>query len=47
MNKIQNFSISVDIPLRENSNKLKHDLNSFISKHNLQVNLGKDVILKK
>ncbi len=43
--KISNFSLSLDIPLKEKKNKLIKDLNYFVKKNNLIVNLSKDIVL--
>lgn len=45
--KINNLSLSIDIPLNSNIKKISKILNIFISNNDLQVNLSKDVILNK
>ena len=45
LNSISNFSLSLDIPLKEKKNKLIKDLNYFVKKNNLIVNLSKDIVL--
>ena len=42
---LSNFSLSVDLPLKEKNNRLIKDLNYFVKKNNLIVNLSKDIIL--
>ncbi len=45
--KINNLSLSIDIPLNYNMKKITKILNDFVKKYNLQVNLSKDIILEK
>lgn len=41
------LSLSLDIPIKGNLNKIKFILNDLVEKHDLEVNLSKDIILKK
>lgn len=45
--KINNLSLSLDLPLNDNKEKITKILNDFVKKYNLQVNLSKDIILEK
>ena len=45
--KIDNFSISIDVPINKDPKKLKKRLNKFIYENNLEINLSKDAILER
>ena len=41
------MSLSLDIPIKNNFNLIKSVVNEIVVKHNLDVNLSKDIILSK
>ena len=45
--KFQNLSLSIDIPLNNNKDKVVNVLNNIVEKYDLHVNLSKDIILNE
>jgi len=45
--KIQNLSLSIDIPLNKNKDKVIEILNNIVKTHDLNVNLSKDIVLNR